>query len=659
MKQHAKLPSFLLVLFVSLSSAGAQSGYLTLEDLQKLVRISGPALSPHGKTAVFITSRADFESNTYESQLLQIDLATKQTKLLSTRKGIRQPTWSPDGRHLGFLAPGEKGAQIHILPISGGEAVPITTAPAAIRRFAWSPDGEYLAYVTDEAASEDQAQDPQNQSFAVGSNDYLTTGPPANRAIWIIDRSGKEARQLTGPGVTIGTGLTLTGLDWSADGESLAVTVYPTPFSGDSDLGRSALLDVRTGDLTWVTDRQTGESSPAFDPTSQRVAYVYPRDGVPANVSEVYVRDLQSGADESWTRALDRHIWDYRWLGDGSLVVFASDELRNGFWRVTGADSWEPVPLGEIYSVGDFDLSQDGALLFVGDGIHRPGELFFKPSLAAVPIELTSFNQFIGEREQGTRERFVWESTDGFQPNGVITYPPDFDPGRKHPLVLLIHGGPTASSGLSFDSTAQLMAAKGWVVFQPNYRGSENLGNAFQSAIANDASEGPGEDVISGVRALQKKPYIDPDAVAVSGWSYGGWMTAWLIGRYPEVWTAAVAGAAPVDFTDMYSLSDLNRMRRHAITDSPYVGDNLEKAYKQSPIIHFSRLRTPTLVLSVTGDYRVTITGSYKLFSALRDNGVPVEFIAYPGRGHFPSDPVQRQDVSIRWLGWLEKYLGG
>jgi dipeptidyl aminopeptidase/acylaminoacyl peptidase len=136
-------------------------------------------------------------------------------------------------------------------------------------------------------------------------------------------------------------------------------------------------------------------------------------------------------------------------------------------------------------------------------------------------------------------------------------------------------------------------------------------------------------------------------------------MTAWMIGRYPEVWAAAVAGAAPVDFTDMYSLSDLNRMRRHAITDSPYVGDNLEKAYEQSPIIHFPKLRTPTLVISMTGDYRVTVTGSYKLFSALRDNGVQVEFIAYRGRGHFPSDPVQRQDVTVRWLEWLETYLDG
>jgi dipeptidyl aminopeptidase/acylaminoacyl peptidase len=451
----------------------------------------------------------------------------------------------------------------------------------------------------------------------------------------------------------------MTGLEWSADGRSLVVTVFPTPFSGDSDLGRSALIEVETGELNWLNEERTGASSPSFDPTSKRIAYVYRRDGVPANVSEVYVRDLQSGTDESWTRALDRNIWNYRWLGDGSLIAFATDQLRDGCWRLEEAGSWERVPLGDVYALGGIDINHEGSMLFVGGEIDRSDELYFKSSPAAAPIRLTSLNQFIADRKQGRQEGFEWESSDGFQPNGVITYPPDFDPEKKHPLVLSVHGGPTASSVLGFNPRAQLMAAKGWVVLEPNYRGSNNLGNAFQSAIADDAAEGPGEDVISGVRALQKKPWIDADAVAVSGWSYGGWMTAWMIGRYPEVWAAAVAGAAPVDFTDMYSLSDLNRMRRHAITDSPYVGNNLEKAYEQSPIIHFPKLRTPTLVMSVTGDYRVTVTGSYKLFSALRDNGVQVEFIAYPGRGHFPSDPVQRQDVIIRWLGWLETYLDG
>ncbi len=162
----------------------------------------------------------------------------------------------------------------------------------------------------------------------------------------------------------------------------------------------------------------------------------------------------------------------------------------------------------------------------------------------------------------------------------------------------------------------------------------------------------------SGVEAVKRLGFVDEEKIAVSGWSYGGYMTAWLIGRYPEVWRAAVAGAAPVDVTDMTALSDLNVMLRHCITSSPWVGERYAAYLEQSPIANFVKLRTPTLVLSKTGDQRVTITGSYKLFHALLDNGVATEFYAYPGPGHFPSDPVRTRDVARRWIDWLARYLG-
>ena len=194
-------------------------------------------------------------------------------------------------------------------------------------------------------------------------------------------------------------------------------------------------------------------------------------------------------------------------------------------------------------------------------------------------------------------------------------------------------------------------------MFQPNYRGSDNLGNVYQRAIADDAGEGPGRDVIAGVDALVARGFVDPGRVAVSGWSYGGFMTAWLIGRYPGRWKAAVAGAAPVDLTDMYSLTDLNVMRRHAITGSPFVGDNLRKYMEMSPLIHLPRVRTPTLVMSLTGDVRVVVTGSYKIYRALKDNGVPVEFVAFPGGGHSPADPVRQLERDRRWMEWLDRWL--
>jgi len=370
------------------------------------------------------------------------------------------------------------------------------------------------------------------------------------------------------------------------------------------------------------------------------------------------VYDIKGKSITNLTRNLDREMGDFIWLGDGRMFFTGYDQLSSAIWFRTEPGKFTSLNIGSVEEIGGWSIRQNGSILFTGEERNRPTELYYKASPDAAPLRLTDYNGELARRKAGKREGMEWKSSKDLQPNGVITYPPDFAESKKYPLVTLIHGGPTSTSGLGFNMMAQLMAARGWVVFEPNYRGSNNLGNAFQSAIANDAAQGPGEDVMAGISELKNKPWIDSKKIAVTGWSYGGWMTAWLIGRYPAEWTAAVAGAAPVDFTDLYSLGDLNRMRRHAITDSPYKGDNLKLAQEQSPLTNLSKIVTPTLVMSKTEDARVSITGSYKLYHALRDNGIETQFIAYPGPGHVVSDPVRSIDVHQRWLGWLEKYLG-
>ncbi len=199
----------------------------------------------------------------------------------------------------------------------------------------------------------------------------------------------------------------------------------------------------------------------------------------------------------------------------------------------------------------------------------------------------------------------------------------------------------------------QLMAARDWVIFSPNYRGSDNLGADYQRAVIDDAGDGPGRDAMAGVEAVKARGFVDDRRVAVSGWSYGGYMTTWLIGHY-DGWTAAVAGAAVTDYIDSYALSDVNVVFGYGFAGSPYLDDNAEGWRLQSPITYAENMRTPTLILSNTGDARVPITESYKLYHALKDNGVPVEFIAYPLPGHFPADPVHRRDVYRRWMEGID-----
>jgi dipeptidyl aminopeptidase/acylaminoacyl peptidase len=258
--------------------------------------------------------------------------------------------------------------------------------------------------------------------------------------------------------------------------------------------------------------------------------------------------------------------------------------------------------------------------------------------------------------ELGRPESVEWKS-DGFDVDGVLTYPPAYAPGKKYPMVLYIHGGPAAASLDTFSISAQIFAAQGWLVFEPNYRGSNNEGNAFMTAITKDAGAGPGRDVMAGIAMLEKRGIVDESKIAVSGWSYGGYMTSWLIGNYPNVWKAAVAGAPVTDLVDQYTLSDNNIQRAAGYGPSPFVGENLKSYAAQSPITYAWRMKAPTLIMSDVGDWRVTTTQAYKLFHALKDNNVPVKFVAYPVPGHSPADPIRMRDVYRRWTAWLAEYL--
>jgi dipeptidyl aminopeptidase/acylaminoacyl peptidase len=303
-------------------------------------------------------------------------------------------------------------------------------------------------------------------------------------------------------------------------------------------------------------------------------------------------------------------------------------------------------------------VGKDGAIAFAGSEPLHPPELYYVPAGLAAPKRLTDFNDEVAGMALGKTETVEWDGPDGFREDGVITYPPDFTPGRKYPLALYIHGGPRAASKESFSPRVQLFAAQGWIVFEPNYRGSDNLGSAYQAAISNDAGAGPGRDVMSGVELLKRRGIIDETRMTVSGWSYGGYMTVWMLGHYP-IFRAAVAGAAVTDLIDQYNLGDTNVLRGESIGGSPWK-DGRDAAYReQSPITYANKIKAPTLVMSNLADFRVTVTQSFKLYHALKDNGVETKFVAYPIPGHNAGDPVRQRDVTRRWIAWLSEHLGG
>jgi dipeptidyl aminopeptidase/acylaminoacyl peptidase len=202
------------------------------------------------------------------------------------------------------------------------------------------------------------------------------------------------------------------------------------------------------------------------------------------------------------------------------------------------------------------------------------------------------------------------------------------------------------------------MAAEGWLVFMPNYRGSDNLGNAYYSAIVGDWGEGPGRDVMAGVAKLRKQPWVDRSRTAVSGWSYGGYMTTWLLGKYPDEWRAGMAGAPVTSLQDEYNFSDGNVGWRYLFNGSPWREEYARKYIEQSPITYATRIKAPTLVMTNLEDFRVPPTQAFTLHRALKDNQVETGLVVFSGRTHYPVAPVDGEEVLRRWLDWIKQHIG-
>ncbi len=650
----------------------AQQRRMQLDDLGRIVRVSDPQIAPDGKSIVIVVGRANYDENRYDADLVLVDIATgNQRTLTSERRSVSHPRFSLRGDRLAFLsnvavASGQQPRpQIFVMPMGGGDVRRITSAPKGVQQFAWSPDGRTIAYATEDEAEKRPGPERFNDSFEVGNDDFLIQSQALPTHAWLVPAEGGEARRLTSGSWSIPInhppGAPASPLNWSPDGKTIALVRLATPHSGDARDATIQVVDVATGRMRALTGRDRLEGQPSYSPDGSQVAYWQPRDGDSGNVNEIHIAPSAGGAGRSITRTLDRNIARSIWMPDGkSMLIGGNDGTRVSLWLQPLDGPAHKLDLGRLSPSSSFwvdaVVGKDGSIAFTATDPSQPAELYYMSSATASPKRLTSLNAEVAGLALGRTEVISWQ-TDGFAHNGTVTYPPDFSNSQKYPLVLVIHGGPTAASLQTFGSQAQLMAAEGWVVFQPNYAGSDQIGNAYQRAIVNDAGAGPGQDVMAGVEVLKQGGFVDTTRIAVSGWSYGGYMTSWLLGNY-QGWRVAVAGAAVTDWIDQYNLGDANVRRGAGFGGSPWTDPKRMQAYiEQSPITYASKIHTPTLIMTNTQDFRVTPTQSFKLYHALRDNGVPTKFIAYPIYGHNAGDPVRQRDVQRRWIEWIEQHF--
>lgn len=646
--------------------AEAREQRITFGDLGIDVGLSSPALSPDGRWIAVVVSRANYDDDRFERSLVLVDAGTGAWRELSAaHSSASQPQWSPRGDHLAWLeSAGGSSPQIYTMSMTEQKAgaVALTNVETGVVSFAWQPEGPSIAFLSPEPQVARQGEERHNKSFEVVDNDPLATEAPVSTHVWLVSAAGGVPKRLTS-GVE-----SVTGIGWLGDGHAIAFASQPRPHNSPTDFAEfmhlssksTALktLDIASGTQSVTVPTASIVSAPKVSPKGDLIAYMRFRGPErwihPQNVAVVRT---SGGEARDVTAAIDRDMQDFAWLPDGkALLVTAPDGTRRALWLQPLDGPARPLAVGPVVEIEGLSVSDTGSVAFVGSEPELPPEIYVMASINKKPRRLTRFNEAITARRIGRTETVKWRN-DGFEETGVLVYPPGFKAGQKVPLVLNIHGGPDGTSIEAFDLFDQILAAQGWAVFKPNYRGSNSQGDAFQSSVINDLGDGPGRDVMAGIAALKARGFVDENRVAVSGWSYGGYMTAWLIGHF-QGWRAAVAGAPLVNYLDWYNMSCCNAWAASVLGGSPWLHNNVARYWQQSPVAYADQVKTPTLILGHLRDPEVPVSQSYNLFHALRDNGVPVKFVVYPMEGHsYNRDPVYQRDTYRRWVGWIDDHF--
>ncbi|MGA7356018.1 MAG: prolyl oligopeptidase family serine peptidase [Candidatus Cybelea sp.] len=643
------------------------SAVLQLSDMAKIVDLEEPAISADG-TKVAVISIAQ-SPTAYVNNLILVDPRSGRTQTLVRGRDVAVPRWSPQGMSLAYLATPSDGAVRQLfVRTERGRSLQLTHAQGDVIDAAWSPDGRELAYV---------AADPQASApfFYAGDNDYTATALTPPDHLWVVSAAGGPARRLTSGSWTIAPtdpgGIFSPQIAWTLDGRAITYTRVENTFSGDDERSTLWQVDVPTGVSRKLTHHAEYELSPAYSPEGSQLAYWYPLGG--DYNAEMSLRAFGDGGDRALAPTFDRNVAATLWYPNGGhLLVCATDHTQNAVWTLDLHGRLDPLPLGDLHMVCDpyssstFDagaaaaIAHNGAIAFVATTATSARELYYLAPGTTAPRQLTHLNDFLRNVSIGRMTELDWTGAGGFAEDGVVTYPPGFDEKQRHPVVLLIHGGPGLSSTRDFVyeewPLAQMIASHGYVVLQPNYRGSDNLGNAYMTGIVHDTVAGPSSDILAGLAALERLPGVDASRVAVSGWSYGGELTSWLIG-HDHRWRAAISGAAVNSEFDEYNLSTSNVQDRYPLGTSPYIGDGWRVYHDNSPITYYAQISTPTLIWGTTQDPVVPIVQSYELYHALTDNHVPVRFAVFPAATHGPADPHQTAVLTRLWLDWLDQHL--
>jgi dipeptidyl aminopeptidase/acylaminoacyl peptidase len=656
------------------------------EDVLNLASVGSPAVSPDGRSVAYTRSAPDWDANRFETEIWLAGAQGEPFQLTRTPEGnSSSPEWSPDGRYVAFLADRGAGSQLHLIRADGGEAFALTgLEDGGIERFEWSPDGASIALVLNEPESKDhKARAKRYGGFKIEdaevrrSHLWVLDVQLAIEADGKVERPDEEAddepddderdaadeepgtppalRRLTG-----GDAFTVGGIAWSPDGTRIAFDHQPDPLVASWPLADLSVLDVATGAVTLLVDTPGPDSEPVWSPDGAWILFDT-RNGRTAWYlnNELARVPAAGGAVEILTAAFDESPDALAWAPDG-IYFSAGIKTERGLFRLDPESRAIRRVDGLPPMIGRTSVSPDGRhFAFTAESPDTRAEVWrWSPGTAAERVtDLTA--QVAGWR-LGSREVIAWTSRDGAEIEGVLFKPADFDPAVKHPLLVVIHGGPTGTSTPSLVPRSVYPVvqwlAKGALVLMPNYRGSAGYGEAFRSLNVKNLGVGDAWDVLSGVDHLIAQGFVDEQRMGAMGWSQGGYISAFLT-TTSDRFAATSVGAGISNWTTYYANTDIHPFTRYYLGATPW--EDPEVYAKTSPMTYINDARTPTLIQHGEFDKRVPIPNAYELFQGLEDRGVDVRLIVYDGFGHGINKP--KEQLAAMWHNWqwFAKYVWG
>lgn len=692
-----------LCLLPSASTAQSSKPTITLDEYMNATAITAARLSPNGSSAVIATEAPDWKTGTFQHNLWLWTAHASLRPLTHSGKD-ENPQWSPDGKWIAFVSdrplPGEdasadttpptdadKTSRLWLISVSGGEALPLYTQKLSVDGFAWSPDGKSLYFSARQPLTPEQKEAQKNewkdviryrQQYRGDLLLKLPVEPALARATSVplplhpeTDKTAAKPApdaDLLPPGAQTVTSssLSITEVAPSPDGKTLAFVTGP-PHLREEDPADYEIYFVSPdgGSARRVTHNQGIESHLVWSHDSRWLHFEV---GPGAGYIEGPFKDIQGRLYrmDPATSKIQRLGSDFKGSFDKFALLPDGRELATGVtgveiqaYLVDGDKATKLPGLAGSYT-GLGSARDSSAILLQHSTINDPTQVY----LATDPLHpdhltaLTSFNKIFTERAQPEWQPYTWKSDDGRTIEGVLIFPPGKKNARHLRMLTLIHGGPEDADGNRFGADwydwATYAADNGWLVFRPNYRGSTGYGDDFMLEITPHIVSKPGRDILTGVDALVKDGYADPDHLAIGGYSYGGYMTNWLITQTTR-FKSAVTGAGAVEHAANWGNDDLTFDDTWFLGGRPWEDPGIYQS--EAALFQFNKVKTPVHLVQGGADVRVSYLEGVTLERALQSLGIPHAFLVFPGEGHgLPVNPWHGYIKVREELKWLDKY---